>query len=122
MGYTEHWCQGCNGIHAAGFWYYRIADFQGRSYVCGERYNTITDQSGWHPLEPGDPYEDQKIRSCYYCDGPLAGIKRFEQGFHDKCAALRQPSRTAPTGRMRAGGRRKVGRTTSRPSTPRNRR
>ena len=120
MGYTEHWCRGCNGRHDAAFWFYQSAPAQGRFYLCGEQYNAMAERATWQALEPGDPYESQQIRYCYYCDGPISGagsaLREFEQGFHDRCAALKQPK---PTTTRRPSGRRAVGRTTSRRSTPR---
>jgi hypothetical protein len=109
MGHTEHWCRACASAHGAAFWYYQNTAPQGRWYVCGEQYNSLGDKVGWRPLDSDDPEEVQlrssQIRYCKHCDGPLGGLREFEQGFHDRCAP-KTPKTRSVNARRSSGARR----------------
>jgi hypothetical protein len=104
---VKHWCRGCSAAHVAALWYYQPTK-GGRWYICGERYNALTTKAEWRDVDPHDPIEtsDNQISYCYYCDTPIGGIREWEQGYHDTCAAKPTKSRRGAVRRGRSGGRR----------------
>jgi len=109
MATLNHWCRGCRTAHDAALWYYQPTK-GGRWYICGEGYDVLTTKTEWREVNPHDPIEtsDSQIKYCYYCDTPIGGIRQWEQGYHDTCAAAAKPTkkRRGPVRRGRSGGRR----------------
>lgn len=51
MGYLEYACVECKEEHEAAFWYHRVVNGR-EEYLCGAKYTSLADKSGWLPLNP----------------------------------------------------------------------